>query len=134
MSITDKARKIPGVAAAEGAIAGALAVERDLPLKDYDKQTAADITAKLKGFSQRELRMIDAYERKHENRATITDRIARLAGDEPWSGYDEQSVDAISTALGQADEDKAKRVRAYERDHKARAGVLRAADRRLDVQ
>lgn len=134
MSIADQARKIPGVAAAEGAITGALAVEQDLPIKDYDKQTAADITAKLKGFSQRELRMIDAYERKHENRTTITDRIAKLARDEPWSGYDEQSVDAISSALGEADLVKAKRVRTYERDHKARAGVLRAADQRIDSQ
>jgi hypothetical protein len=132
MSIADKARKIPGVAAAEGAITGALAAEQDLPVKDYDKQTATDITAKLNGYSQRELRMIDAYERKHANRATITDKIAKLTGDEPWSGYDEQSVDAISTAVGQADADIAKRVRTYERNHKARVGVLRAADQRIE--
>lgn len=57
MGITDMARKIPGVAAVEGVITGVLASEQDLPIKDYDKQTAADITAKLKGLSQRELRM-----------------------------------------------------------------------------
>src|SRR4051794_26884986 len=103
MSIADTARKIPGVAAAEGAVTGALATEQDLPIPGYDKQTAADIESKLKGFSQRELRMIDAYERKHENRATITDKIAKLTGDESWSGYDEQSVEAITTALNDAD-------------------------------
>jgi uncharacterized protein (UPF0335 family) len=131
MSITDKARKIPGVAAVEGAITGALAGEKDLPIKDYDAQTAADITAKLKGFSQRELRMIDAYERKHENRATITDKIAKLTGDEPWSGYDEQSVETITTALREADKDTAQSVRTYERERKARTGVLEAADQRV---
>ena len=129
MSIADKARKIPGVAAAEGAVTGAIATEQDLPIADYDKQTAHDIAAKLKGFSQRELRMIGAYEIKHENRATITDRIAKLTGEEPWSGYDEQSVDAITTALADADRDTSRKVLAYERDHKGRAGILDTADR-----
>ena len=77
MSIADKARKIPGVAAAEGAVTGAVATEEDLPIADYDKQTAEDIAAKLNGFSQRELRLVGAYEPKHHNRATITDRSSR---------------------------------------------------------
>jgi hypothetical protein len=132
MTISDSARKIPGVAAAEGAITGALATEEDLPIADYDKQTADDIAGRLKGFTQRELRMIDAYERKHENRATITDRIAKLSGDEPWSGYDEQSVDEINAVLREADKDTAQAVRAYERDRKARSGVLQAADQRIE--
>jgi SpoVK/Ycf46/Vps4 family AAA+-type ATPase len=132
MSIADTARKIPGVAAAEGAVTGALATEQDLPITGYDKQSAADIESKLRGFSQRELRMIDAYERKHQNRATITDKIAKLTGDEPWSGYDEQSVDAITTALKDADAQTAQQVMAYERDHKGRVGVIESADKRTD--
>jgi hypothetical protein len=59
VSISDKARKIPGVAATEGAITGALATEQDLPIAGYDKQTAEDIASRLNGFSQRELRMIE---------------------------------------------------------------------------
>jgi len=131
MTISDSARKIPGVAAAEGAITGALATEEDLPIADYDKQTADAIAGRLKGFTQRELRMIDAYERKHENRATITDRIAKLTGDEPWSGYDELSVEAVGRALYERDTDTAERARRYERDHKDRAGVIDAADARI---
>lgn len=131
MSISDKARKFPGVAAVEGALTGAVATEQDLPIKDYDRQTAADIVTKLKGFSQRELRTIAAYERKRQNRATVTDQIAKLTGDEPWSGYDEQSVDAITTALRDADEDTARTVRSYERARKNRAGVIQAADQRV---
>ncbi len=129
MSIADKARKIPGFAAAEGALTGAVAQEKDLPIADYDKQTAQDIAGRLNGFSQRELRMIAAYEVKHANRATITDKIAKLTGDEPWSGYDEQGVDAITTALEGVDAAAARKVRTYERDHKDRAGVISAADK-----
>ena len=131
MSISDSARQIPGVAAAEGAIAGAFANESDLPIADYDKQSAEDIASRLKGFSQRELRLIDAYERKHGNRATITDRIAKLSGEEPWSGYDELSVEAVGRELYERDTDTAERVRRYERDHKDRAGVIDAAEARI---
>lgn len=132
MSFTDKARKTPGVAAAEGAVTGALATEQDLPITDYDKQTADEITSKLKGFSQRELRMIGAYEAKHENRATILDKIAKLTGEEPWSGYDEQSVDAITAAIKDIDTDTARKVKTYERDHKDRSGIIETADKRID--
>lgn len=65
--------------------------------------TAEDIASKLNGFSQRELRKIDAYERKNENRAMITDKIAKLTGDEPWSGYDELSAEAVAKAIGEGD-------------------------------
>jgi hypothetical protein len=131
MSISDSARQIPGVAAAEGAVAGALASEEDLPIADYDKQSAEDIASRLKGFSQRELRTIDAYERKRENRATITDRVAKLLGRQPWAGYDEQDVDAVASKLNTVDSGTAREVKRYERDHKNRAGVLQAADQRL---
>ena len=129
MSLADKARKIPGVAAAEGALTGAVASEQDLPIADYDQQTAEDIAVKLKGLSQRELRMIGAYEAKHANRATITDRIAKLSGEEPWAGYDEASVETITRTLSKADDTTARQVRDYEREHKARTGVIDAATR-----
>ncbi len=129
MSISDKLRKIPGVAAAEGAMTGAVATAKDLPIADYDTQTAQGIADKLNGFSQRELLMIGAYEAKHQNRTTVTDRIAKLTGDEPWSGYDEQNVDTITTALTAGDADTALKVSTYEREHKDRAGVLEATAR-----
>jgi hypothetical protein len=129
MSIADKARKLPGVAAAEGALTGAVATEQDLPITDYGKLTADEIASKLKGLSQRDLRKIDAYERKHADRATITDRIAKLSGEEPWSGYDEESVESITRRLSDADDRAARDVLAYERDHKDRAGVVNAATR-----
>jgi len=132
MSISDTARKIPGVAAAEGAVTGALATEQDLPITDYDQRNAEEIASCLKGFTQRELRTIDAYERKRGNRATIIDRVAKLLGEQPWAGYDEQSVEAVTSRLNEVDTETAREVRRYERDHKGRAGVIQAAERRID--
>ena len=63
---------------------------------------------------------------------TITDKIAKLTGEEPWSGYDEQSVDAIATALYETTTTTAREVKAYERDHQGRTGVIEAADRRIE--
>ena len=68
---------------------------------------------------------------KPPNRATITDRVAQLLGEQPWPGYDDQSADAIATRLDAADLDTARQARSYERDHKRRSDVLKAAARRI---
>ncbi|HSO99553.1 MAG TPA: hypothetical protein VLP43_11420, partial [Solirubrobacteraceae bacterium] len=70
---------------------------------------------------------------KNQNRATITDKIAKLTGDEPWSGYDELSADAVAKAIGEGDAESAKKVRSYERDHKNRSSVIEATDRRINA-
>ena len=100
----------------------------DLPLRNYDRQSAAAIAAKLRAFSQRELRIIAAYEADHANRATVLARVAELSGDEPWPGYDELDGEAIVAALNVAN---ATRAIVYEREHKARAAVIAAASRAL---
>jgi ferritin-like metal-binding protein YciE len=124
-----QARKVPGVARAEGEVKGALASEDDLAIKDYDNLTVAEITVRLTGLSQIDLSKVDAYERKNQDRTGITERIAKLRGDEPWPGYDELTAAEIKAVLDEGDDERAQRVRAYERDHKNRAGVLRAAGR-----
>ena len=126
-----KARKVPGVAQAEGQVKGALASEGDLAITGYGKLTAAEIVEKLAHLSQIDLAKIDSYERKHDNRTTILSRITSLRGDEPWPGYDELSVSEIRAVLDEGDEDRVKRVRSYERTHKNRAGVIEAAEREL---
>ena len=129
MTIADKARKIPGVAAAQGAVTGAVTSEQDLPIADYDKRTATNIAAKLKPLSQRELRMVGAYEAKHENRGTVIGGIAKLTSDEPWSGYDGQGVREITARLAGRNAETTSKVRSYELAHKDRVGVLDAAAR-----
>ena len=66
------------------------------------------------------------------DRAAITDRVAQLLGEQPWAAYDEQSADAIASRLDRVDLDTARQVRSYERNHKGRSGVVKAAERRIE--
>jgi hypothetical protein len=105
----------------------------DLPLHNYDRQRGTAIAAKLSAFSQQELRMIREYEAEHEHRAIVLDRIAELSAPEPWTGYDDEGADAIVSALVDADAPTLRRVAAYEREHKARAQIIGAAERLRQV-
>jgi len=124
-----RARKVPGVARAEGQIRGAVASEQDLAIAQYDTLTAEEILAKLPELSQIDLAKVDSYERKNDNRTTVLSRITSLRRQEPWPGYDELTVTEIEAILGEGDEQRTKDVVAYERAHKNRAGVLRIAQR-----
>ena len=126
-----KARKVPGVAQAEGQVKGAFAGEGDLAIAEYDRLTANEITDKLSNLSQIDLAKIDSYERKNQNRTTVLSRITSLRGDEPWPGYDELTASEVQAVLSEGDEERVEEVRAYERSHKNRAGVLKAAERQL---
>jgi ferritin-like metal-binding protein YciE len=124
-------RKVPGVARAEGTVKGAVASESDLAIPNYDSLSANEVQDKLTELSQIDLAKINAYERKNQNRSTITSRIDSLQADEPWPGYDELGVDEVRAVLSEGDETRAKAVRSFERQHKNRAGVLQATDREL---
>jgi ferritin-like metal-binding protein YciE len=124
-----QARRVPGVAQAEGQVKGAVAGEDDLAIARYDELSADEITGKLASLSQIDLAKIDSYERKNQNRTTILSRITGLRGNEPWAGYDELTAAEVQAVLSEGDEERVKQVRAYERSHKNRAGVLKAADR-----
>ncbi len=126
-----QARKVPGVARAEGTVKGAVASESDLPIPGFDSLSANEVQDKLTELSQIDLAKVNAYERKNQNRSTVTSRIDSLQGGEPWPGYDELSVDEVRAVLSEGDEQRSKDVRAYERKHKARAGVIQATDREL---
>src|SRR3954447_4563488 len=118
-----QARKVPGVARAEGEAKGAVASASDLPIARYDELNASEITSRLSELSQIDLAKVDAYERKNDNRSTVLERISTLRGNEPWPGYDEQTVSDIESALSAAGEDRVKAVREYERAHKNRSSV-----------
>jgi ferritin-like metal-binding protein YciE len=126
-----QARKVPGATRAEGTAKGAVASEEDLPIARYDKLKADEIVSRLPELSQVELVKVDTYERRSENRTTILTRISALRADEPWPGYDELTVEEVRTALADADEQRARATRDYERAHKNRAGVLETAGREL---
>jgi ferritin-like metal-binding protein YciE len=124
-----QARKVPGVAQVEGQVKGAVAGEDDLAIAGYDSLTVEEINGRLSGLSQIDLAKIDSYERRHQDRTTILNRVSTLRGDEPWPGYDELTVSEVQTALAEADDERVDRTRTYERAHKNRAGVLKAIER-----
>jgi len=126
-----QARKVPGVAKAEGQVKGAVADAGDLAIDRYDQLTADEIASRLRQLSQVDLAKVDSYERRHENRTTVLERISSLRGDEPWPGYDEQNANEIRAALADAGDERLKAVRTYERAHKDRTSVLDAAERQL---
>jgi ferritin-like metal-binding protein YciE len=127
-----QARKVPGVAQVEGEVKGALADAGDLPIGGYDELTAAEIVEKLPSLSQIDLAKIDAYERKHQNRTTVLSKVAALRGNEPWPGYDEQTVGEIEKVITKIDDPaKLREVRDYERAHKNRTTLLRVEEREL---
>jgi len=126
-----QARKVPGVARTEGQIKGAVASEEDLAIARYDTLTAEEITGKLPELSQIDLAKIEAYERKNQNRTTILSRVRSLRSDEPWAGYDELTAAEVIAVLSEGDDDRSTDVRSYERAHKNRASVLKAAEREL---
>jgi ferritin-like metal-binding protein YciE len=125
------ARKVPGVAQAEGQVKGAVASESDLAIRGYDSLTADEINAKLPELSQIDLAKLDSYERRHENRTTVLSRIDGLRGDEPWPGFDELTVSEVAKALSTQTDDQVRAVREYESRHKGRAGVINATERQL---
>ena len=59
---TRQARKVPGVARAEGRAKGAVASQSDLAIAGYDKLKADEVTAKLPELSQVDLAKVDLRE------------------------------------------------------------------------
>ena len=105
--------------------------ESDLAISNYDSLSANEVQDKLSELSQVDLAKVNAYERKNQNRSTITSRIDSLQASEPWPGYDELGVEEVRAVLSEGDETRIKAVRSYERKHKNRAGVLQATEREL---
>ena len=126
-----QARKVPGVAQAEGEVKGAVAGEGDLAIAKYDSLNASEITARLNDLSQIDLAKIDAYERKNDARKSVLDKVNSLRGDEPYPGYDELNADEVRQALAAADDERVGKVREYEKKHKNRQGVLEATELEL---
>ena len=94
----------------------------------YEGLTAVEVVEQLPQFSQRELGEVETYEKAHQSRQTVLQKIASLRGQEPVPGYDELNVQEIHEQLGEGDVELAARVRDYEGPRKNRDGVLNAAD------
>ena len=60
------------------------------------------------------------------------EKLADLIAGQVQKGGKHVTAEAVAKAVSEGDEESAKKVRAYERDHKDRSGVIEAADRRVD--
>jgi hypothetical protein len=81
-SAARQARRVPGAKQAEGELRGAGASQGDLPIARYDSLNAGEVVKRLQKLSEVDLNKVDAYERKHQNRKTVRDKIASLRGEQ----------------------------------------------------
>lgn len=94
------------------------------PFAGYAKLKGKEVAAALSSHSQVELAEVNSYERSHENRPEVVNKLRWMRQDEPVPGYDAMSIDEVATALDKADLSTLKRVRGYERKFADRRAVL----------
>lgn len=103
--------------------------EAGLPFAGYDRLDAAQVVNGLSDHSQVELEAVEKYERSHEDRDRVLDKLRYMRGREPMPGYDTLGSDEIVAALKQADLVTIKKIRSYERKFANRPDVLEEVDR-----
>jgi hypothetical protein len=96
----------------------------DEPIAGYDRLKTKELVASLSSHSQVELAEIESYERAHQDRTVLFDKLRWLRQEEPLPGYDAMSTEEVAAALEQADLSAIKRVRGYERKFGARRAIL----------
>jgi hypothetical protein len=101
------------------------------PLPDYDRLSEKEIVNRLSALSQVEITEVEAYERAHANRPAVLDKLRYMHDTEPLPGYDELTPEQIAEALADADAEKVRAVRDYERKFQHRQSVLAEAARVL---
>jgi hypothetical protein len=98
--------------------------EAPVPFAGYDRLNARQVMDGLSDHSQIELAAVEAYERSHQDRQPVLDKLRWMRGPEPLPGYDALSVEEIASALTTADSATIKKVRGYERKFANRRDVL----------
>jgi hypothetical protein len=96
----------------------------DEPIAGYDRLKTKELLASLASHSQVELAEIESYERAHQDRQVLFDKLRWLRQEEPLPGYDAMSTEEVVAALENADLSAIKRVRSYERKFGARRTIL----------
>jgi hypothetical protein len=98
--------------------------EHELPISGYDRLKEKEIANQLSQLSQVELATVETYERAHEDRPVVLDKLRYMRGREPLPGYDTLTPEQIAKALARADAETVKAVRDYERKFQRRQSVL----------
>ena len=101
-------------------------VNADPPIDGYDGLDDRQVMKQLADHTQVELEAIEGYERSHEDRQSVLDKLRYMRGREPLPSYDELDSSEIVAALEDADLPAIRRVRGYERKFGNRPDVLEA--------
>ena len=96
------------------------------PIKNYDRLKSRELIDRLSDHTQAELGSIEAYERTHENRHEVIDKLRYMRGSEPFEGYDAMEPAEVVTALEASDRPTIKRARAYEAKFAGRPQIVNA--------
>jgi hypothetical protein len=105
--------------------------EHELPISGYGGLKEKEIADRLSQLSQVELAAVETYERAHEGRPVVLDKLRYMRGGEPLPGYDALTTEQIAEALAGADGETVKAVRDYERKFQHRQSVLDETARAL---
>jgi hypothetical protein len=105
--------------------------EHELPISGYDGLKDKQIADQLSQLSQEELATVETYERAHEGRPVVLDKLRYMRGSEPLPDYDALTSEQIAEALAGADAETVRAVRDYERKFQHRQSVLDDAARVL---
>jgi ferritin-like metal-binding protein YciE len=98
-----------------------------LPIERYRSLSTEEIFSKLSELSESDLGNVESYERKNKNRPAVLGRIRVLRGEEPWPGYDKQTIAEVEAGLNEGDYGRAQDILVYERAHKNRPEVVQSA-------
>jgi hypothetical protein len=131
MKILDRLRNRPPRRA--GDPDSAEATSADEPIAGYDRLNDKQVTDQLSQLSQVELATVETYERSHQDRPPVLDKLRYMRGSEPLPGYDALSPEQIAKALAGADAETVKAVRDYERKFAHRRQVMEEAARVLET-
>ena len=126
-----RARLQGGRADEQGSVQASTGGSDELPIRGYDRLDAREINARLSELSQVELETVETYERAHDDRPEVLDKLRFMRGDEPLPHYDDLSPEQITEALDGADAGTVKAVRDYERKFGRRSEVMEEAARVL---
>jgi hypothetical protein len=103
------------------------------PIPGYDRLEAREVGLRLSELSQVQLGAVETYERAHQDRPVVLDKLRYMRGNEPVPGYDDLSPEQISDVLAGADAETVKDVRDYERKFRRRQSVLAETARVLPM-
>jgi hypothetical protein len=107
------------------------AVDDSLPIPDYDRLSAKEITGQLNMLSQVELGIVEDHERSNQARAAVLTKLGYMREEEPLAGYDALPADRVVAILGDANAEQVRTIRDYERKFRHRREISDAVARLL---